>query len=127
MILENTVLIVDDEESIHDLYKEFFKELGYEVFHAYDASEATKIIQEKKPEIVLLDLVLPSGSGYIICKGIKNNEETKDIKVIMLTGMVNQQYKISSLAAGADDFIQKPSSFSYLERAINKLKRKENK
>jgi len=126
MILENTVLIVDDEESIHELYKEFFKELGYEVLSAYDVADASKIIEEKKPEIVLLDLMLPSGSGYNICKKIKNHDETKKIKVIMLTGMINQQYKLNSLAAGADDFIQKPSSLNYLERAINKLKHKKN-
>lgn len=103
------ILLVEDEEYIADMYKMKFEKHGYETIVAADGEEGLKLAESRKPDLILLDLVLPRLSGFEVLKKLKENKKTKDIKVYIISnlgqnGEINHGFK-----DGADGYLIKSS------------------
>jgi putative two-component system response regulator len=108
------VLVVDDSERIRILLSAVLDNEGYRVEQAGDGDEALSMVAENPPDCILCDVMMPPGiNGYEICRRLKNNEETRLIPIIMITGLNDFEHKIQGIDAGADDFVTKP--FNNLE------------
>jgi len=102
------VLIVDDNKENIDLIAYFLKPQNYELITAMDGVEALEKVESEKPDIILLDIMLPKMDGFQVCERLKKNKETRFIPIIMITALKELKDKIRSLEVGADDFISKP-------------------
>ena len=101
----DTILVVDDEREIADLLEFYLKNEGYGVCTYYNATDALQCIKEKNIDLALLDVMLPDGDGFSICRTIR---ETHKYPIIMLTARVEDMDKIAGLSMGADDYVTKP-------------------
>ena len=100
-----TVLLVDDNPKyLHDALPYY----GYDVRTAIDGVEALKILAENHFDIILLDVMMPNMNGWVVLKEIRKNVETKDIPVIMITAVNEEEKMVAGLKNGADDYIIKP-------------------
>lgn len=104
------ILIVDDEINIRELMKFNLEKEQYKVLEAEDGVQALSCIEQNKPDLVLLDLMLPKMDGIEVCKRVKSNPKTAGIPIIMLTARADEIDKIIGLEMGADDYITKPFS-----------------
>jgi K+-sensing histidine kinase KdpD len=102
------ILIVEDNKENIDLIKYFLKTQNYLLFTSSDGVDAVQKIGEIKPDIILLDIMLPRKDGFQVCAEVKNNPEFRLIPIIMITALKELKDKIKGLEAGADDFISKP-------------------
>ena len=102
------ILVVDDEEYILELISFNLTNNGYTVLTANNGIDAVKIAIEEKPNLILLDLMIPGKDGYDVCKEVRSNIEIKNIPIIMLTAKSEEIDKILGLELGADDYIMKP-------------------
>lgn len=118
------ILIVDDEEHIVELLKFNLEVKGYKVLCAYDGVDGFNLAKEEKPDLVLLDLMLPGIDGIEVCRRMKSDSELKKTPVIMLTAKNLEQDKIKGLEIGADDYITKPFSLAVLRARIHTQLRK---
>ena len=103
--METTVLIVEDEKNISDLLELYLKKEGYTVHTAADGGEGLSLFRSLKPDLVLLDLMMPVMDGWSVCKAIRAESQTP---VIMLTAKSETDDKVAGLKIGADDYITKP-------------------
>jgi len=108
------ILIVDDEKDIVELLRFNLEKNGYETLTAEDGQTALDIITKEKPDLVLLDWMLPKINGLDVCKQIKNNPSTQQIIVFMVTAKGEEFDKVLALELGADDYICKPFSIREL-------------
>ena len=115
------LLIADDDKTIHLTYTKPLKKSGFEVLNAYDGWETIDMAFEHIPDIIILDVTMPEGDGRDICKQLKNSPETRHIKIIMLTGKDRHHDRRLGLELGADEYLEKPCPFFFLERAIDKI------
>ena len=110
VIMEQTILVVDDEREIADLVEVYLKNEGFPVLKAYTAAEALEIIAQKELSLAILDVMLPDMDGFTLCQKIR---ESHLYPILMLSAKVEDMDKIMGLTLGADDYITKP--FSPLE------------
>ena len=118
--MEEKVLIVDDEKSIVEVLSYALKKEGFYIEKAYDGAEAIDKMKSFKPQIILLDLMLPKISGYEFCKQI----DCEDIGIIMLTAKNDIVDKVLGLELGADDYITKPFDIRELIARVKSLSRR---
>jgi two-component system, OmpR family, phosphate regulon response regulator PhoB len=104
------ILIVEDEPAIQALIAYALEQAGYAVIQAENAEKALEMINEKLPDLILLDWMLPKMSGVEFARLIRRKERTKLLPIIMLTARVDECDKVSGLDTGADDYITKPFS-----------------
>jgi len=104
------ILVVDDEDSIIELVKFNLEREGYEVLTATDGDEALGLIKNQIPDLIILDIMLPGIDGLSICKMLHNEENTKNIPIIMLSARSEELDKVLGLEMGADDYVTKPFS-----------------
>ncbi|MBC7979933.1 MAG: response regulator transcription factor [Armatimonadetes bacterium] len=104
------VLIVEDEVDIADLINFNLQRAGYEVFKAHDGITGTEMAIQHRPDLVVLDLMLPGRDGYSVFREIRRDARTAKIPVIMLTARAQTEDRIQGLEAGADDYVTKPFS-----------------
>ncbi len=102
---KKNILIVDDEKMILNLLSHNLEKEGYNVLQAEDGLEAIEVAQEKKPDLILLDVMLPKLDGLSVCKRIKN---MMNVPILMVTAKDDELDKILGLELGADDYITKP-------------------
>ncbi|WP_257280329.1 MULTISPECIES: phosphate regulon transcriptional regulator PhoB [unclassified Endozoicomonas] len=105
-----TILIVDDEAPIREMVTVALEMAGYDCLEAADAKEAHSLIVDNKPDLILLDWMLPDVSGIELARRLKRNELTSEIPIVMLTAKGEEDHKIQGLETGADDYITKPFS-----------------
>ena len=117
------ILIVDDEIKISAVVKSYLEKSGYEVYEAQDGATAQKIISLRKPNLIILDLMLPDISGENFCREIR---KTSRIPIIFLTAKVNEMDIINGLEIGADDYVTKPFSVKQLVARVQALLRRTN-
>ncbi len=117
------VLVVEDDSVQASATKEVLTKVGYEVLWAEDGINAIKIIKTERPDLILLDVMLPGMDGYEICRWLKIEETTKGIPIIMLTAKKDLSDKISGLHIGADDYLPKPYNELELNARIYALLR----
>ncbi|CAG9001696.1 MAG: Phosphate regulon transcriptional regulatory protein PhoB [Candidatus Celerinatantimonas neptuna] len=102
------ILIVEDETPIREMLCFVLEQNGYEPLEAGDIEQAQQLLAEPYPELVLLDWMLPGGSGISLLKSMKRNDATRQIPVIMLTARGEEEDKVQGLESGADDYLTKP-------------------
>ena len=108
------VLVIEDEESLATLLQYNLEKEGYRVRLSADGEEALIAIEEKQPDIVILDWMLPKVSGIEVCRRIRQRTVTRNLPIIMLTARVEESDRIRGLDTGADDYIVKPFSMTEL-------------
>ena len=108
--MTHSVLVVDDEPHILHSLEFLMKHENYEVRVARDGEAALTAIEEKRPDLILLDVMMPKRDGYSVCQTIRANPEWEGIRVIMLTAKGRDIEREKGLALGADDYITKPFS-----------------
>lgn len=123
-ILKPSILVVDDEESISTVIKYNLQKEGYRVNTASDGKEALKYAHEHKPDLILLDWMLPSIPGVEICRRLREEPETANIPIIMVSARTEEFDRITGLDRGADDYIIKPFSPAELIARIKAILRR---
>ena len=114
------ILVAEDDPGSIKLLDFRLKSLGYEVIFAVDGGKALEIATKEKPDLVLLDVMMPVMNGFQVLRKLKSQEETKNIPVIMLTSKVQEKDIVVGLEAGAADYITKPFSFAELIARVNR-------
>ena len=101
------ILLIEDDPFLSDLYKNQLEKAKHTVLQSFDTAEGLKLISEIKPDLVILDLIMPKFSGMEILKKIKSNEELKEIKVIVLSNIKDENIIKDAKDLGADGYIIK--------------------
>ena len=122
--MNDKILIVEDEKDIRDLIIYALQAKGYETISTDDGEKALKMLKENKPDLVILDWMLPSVSGLEICRNIRRDKNIKNIPIIMLTAKITEDDKILGLDSGADDYITKPFSTAELTSRVKAILRR---
>ncbi|AFZ28174.1 histidine kinase,Response regulator receiver domain protein,histidine kinase [Cylindrospermum stagnale PCC 7417] len=104
----NLILVVDDTITNLEIISIILTNAGFEVTTAIDGQKALDLVQDKQPNLILLDLMMPGIDGFETCKRLKQNQETSDIPVIFMTAIVDTESKVKALSLGAVDYIIKP-------------------
>lgn len=107
--MNHKILLVDDEPDIVEFLEYNLIQEGFEVIKAYDGIEALEKLSEK-PDLIILDVLMPKLDGYQTCKKIRENDQFKDTPVLFLTAKTSEFDEITGLNLGADDYVQKPIS-----------------
>ncbi|HTY07320.1 MAG TPA: response regulator [Gemmatimonadales bacterium] len=110
MNLSARVLVVDDEPDITALVAYHLAKAGYRVSTAASGIEALNAVREERPDLVVLDLMLPGRSGFDVLSDLRTRPETKDVGVVLLTAKKDEPDRIKGLSLGADDYLAKPFS-----------------
>ncbi len=118
---EKIILVVEDEENIRTLLAMRLKVSHFRVLTAGDGEEGLAVMREKKPDLVILDLMLPKITGYELCRMIKFDESLKSIPVIIFSALERQVERERASEAGADAYFIKPFELSFLIVKINQL------
>lgn len=118
------ILIVDDEQDIADLISYNLEKEGYSTIKAYDGGDVLKTVKTQKPDLMILDLMLPRMNGMDICRAIRANPETSHLPIIMLTAKSDEVDKIIGLEIGADDYMTKPFSVKELIARVRSIFRR---
>ena len=118
------ILVVDDEEHIVELIKYNLLSSGYDVITCNNGIDAVNLAINERPNLILLDLMIPGKDGYDVCKEIRTKSEVKNISIIMLTAKSEEFDKILGLELGADDYITKPFSVRELLARVKAVLRR---
>lgn len=121
-----SILIVEDEEPIRILLQYNLEAEGYRVRATAQGEDVQHMIGEERPDLILLDWMLPGVSGIEVCRQLRARAETRDIPVIMLTARSEEQEKVRGLSTGADDYIVKPFSVPELLARVRTILRRVN-
>ncbi len=122
--MTHRILVVDDEPDITALVAYHLAKAGYRVSTAANGTDALKSAREERPDIVILDVMLPGASGYDVLAELRRREETRDVGVILLTARREEPDRIRGLSLGADDYLTKPFSPAELALRVNALLRR---
>lgn len=118
------ILVVEDEAPIREMLCFVLEQKGYEAIEAQDFEDGLAKVKEPYPELILLDWMLPGGSGIQFIKQLKLDEVTRQIPVVMLTARGEEEDKVRGLEAGADDYITKPFSPKELTARLHAVMRR---
>lgn len=115
------ILVIDDERDLVETITFRLEAAGYKVITAGDGQEGLDKAREMKPDLILLDIMMPKMDGYQVCRFLKFDEEYKDIPIIMLTARGQESDKNTGKNVGADDYVTKPFDGGELLLKIKKL------
>jgi len=118
------ILLVEDEASLATMLRYNLEKEGFRVCEAGDGEEALTLVAERRPDLVLLDWMLPSLSGIEVCRQLRRKPATRDLPIIMLTARGEESDKIRGLNTGADDYLTKPFSLPELMARARALLRR---
>ena len=102
------ILVVDDEPNILKLISFILKNNGYEVMEASNGSECLEMVREEKPDLIVLDVMMPKIDGFEVAKKIKSNSATRGIPILMLSSKAQFEDKMKGIDSGAMDYVTKP-------------------
>jgi two-component system phosphate regulon response regulator PhoB/two-component system alkaline phosphatase synthesis response regulator PhoP len=118
------ILVVDDEKGIQEIVSQALKRRGYDTLNAADGDTALDMAFTAKPDLIILDLMLPRMDGWEVCRRLKSNKETASIPIIMLTARREETDVVEGLDLGADDYIKKPFSLAELTARVGAILRR---
>lgn len=128
---ENTkkvkITIIDDEKELVDTIRELLEARDYSVSFAYDGRSGLEVIKKERPDLIILDIIMPDMDGRDVLSAIKRDKDTRDVPIIMLTAKGEQIDRDQSLQLGAYEYITKPYDGYYLLRQINNVLGKSKK
>jgi len=116
-----SVLVVDDEYDIRQLLSTMLTMMGYQSFVAQDGLEALEKILECKPDVLILDVMMPGMDGLTLCRKLRDTEATAALPIIMLSGKAHQEAIQEGLQAGANRYLVKPTGLDELTRNISEV------
>jgi DNA-binding response OmpR family regulator len=120
------ILLVDDDPDLVETLSMALESRGYEVGKAYDGIEAEAAIKKRRPDVLILDVMMPRKHGYQLCKELKSNKWTQDIPIVMLTAVgeavpTTTYSHADAMTLEAEDFIAKPVDLDTLVQAVERL------
>lgn len=121
---KQTILVVDDEQDLLDLIEYNLKKEGFDVLKAENGKQGIDIAKENKPDLVLLDIMMPKMDGLAVCEKMREDQNTSKIPIIFLTARGDERTEIEGLNRGADDYITKPISTTKLISRIKAVLRR---
>ena len=110
------VLIAEDNVEISDMMKSYLQRAGHEVYQAFDGAQALNMAKSVKPDIALLDIMMPKIDGFSVCENMRKN---MNIPIIVVSAKVSEDDKVRMFELGADDYITKPFSFKEMVMRVN--------
>jgi DNA-binding response OmpR family regulator len=134
--MEKKILIIEDEESLLDMYKSRFEKAGYQVLTANDGKSGIEIIQKQRPDLVILDILMPEMDGYETIKKIRKNAQIKKIPILVLSNLGQPDEINKALKLGADDYVVKTEvtptelfnkverMFLHIRKSLEKIKKR---
>ena len=120
------ILIVDDEPQIHTVLGKLLTKEGFQVAGAFSAEEAYQKVEAERPDLIILDIMMPKVSGIDVCNKLKGDSKTKDILILILSARDQQADRLEGLTHGADDYVSKPFHLRSLVRKIQHMLTKRN-
>lgn len=123
-LVKPRILIVEDESALVEILRYNLEKEGFDVAAAGDGEEALTAIDEQKPDLVILDWMLPLVSGLEICRQLRRKPETREMPIIMLTARGEEADRVRGLEVGADDYVAKPFSPSELVARVRAVLRR---
>jgi len=115
------ILVVDDDPEIVTMLSTRLGKRGYQVSTANDGHRALELAKRERPDVVLLDVMMPGKSGWEVARALKQDPVTQDIKIVMVTAIGEHVNEITSPLYGADAHVDKPFEFDRLEKVIGQL------
>ncbi|MFC1617605.1 response regulator transcription factor [Candidatus Margulisiibacteriota bacterium] len=115
------ILVVEDELQHQEIIKMVLEEANYEIIFASDGQEALEKARQEKPDLMLLDLMIPKIDGYKVCQMLKFDEDYKNIPIIILSAKNEEEDKELAKKTGADGYITKPFDFSFLVKKVKEF------
>jgi DNA-binding response OmpR family regulator len=115
------IVVADDEEDILELVALGLERVGYVVHRAADGEQALALIREHTPDLAILDVAMPKLDGFELTRRLRNDPETNETKIVLLTARVQEADMDAGLAAGAHDYITKPFSPQELQERVAAL------
>lgn len=104
------ILVIDDDRTLLKIIGAVLRQQGYEVDTATAAEDGLKAAKTAKPDLVILDVMLPNMNGYEMCRTLRHEQETAQVPILMLTALGRQADQLAGFAVGADDYLAKPVS-----------------
>ena len=124
MAEKKKILLVDDEVDFVEMMRDRLEANKYEVIPAYDGEEALEKVKEEKPDLIILDIMIPLIDGFDVCRKLKINDNYKDIPIIMLTAKFQPVDVRFGKAMGADAYLTKPTDSKILLAKMKELLKK---
>lgn len=122
--MADTVLIVEDEADVVDLLRYNLSKAGFSVLVAKDGLQGLEMARKNRPDIIVLDIMLPGMDGYAVCKALKKDPGTESLPIVMLTAKSELNERVHGLEIGADDYVTKPFSPRELVLRVQALLRR---
>lgn len=119
--LAPTIVVAEDNVEQRSLYVTILTGVGYRVLEAGDGSEAVEVVRRERPGLVLMDVTMPGTSGWNAVRTLKEDIETREIPIIVVTGLASSWDRDASLASGCDEYLAKPVSPSRLIEEVRKF------
>ena len=116
--MAHSILVVDDDPEILTLLSTRLSRRGYKISTANDGTQALELAKRDKPDLVLLDVMMPGKSGWEVARALKQDPETESVKIVMVTAIGEKTNEITAPIYGADAHIDKPFEFEKLEKMI---------
>lgn len=124
--MNNKILVVDDDVAINELIKVNLELAGYKVIQANDGIKGFALAKQEAPSLVILDVMMPDVDGFTVAKRIRQNEETKDTPILMLTALSQINDKVKGFNIGVDDYLVKPFELQELLVRVRALLKRTN-
>jgi DNA-binding response OmpR family regulator len=119
--LSRTILVVDDEPNARSLLRLILVRAGFEVLVAQDGYEALKEVQDKIPDAMILDIMMPGIDGFEVCEILRGNKETADLPIIMLSARADPESVSKGLRVGATKYLTKPVTPEILTKQVHEV------
>jgi len=118
---KKTVLVVDDDRSLVKSVKYHLEHKGYSISVAYDGDQALEVIENQRPDLIVLDIIMPNKDGYEVIKTLKSNPENAELPIVLMTGIEIDGGRVKALSVGASEYITKSGDFNKLYEAIDNI------
>lgn len=115
------ILIIDDEVDMVGTLVMWLEAAGYDTVSAYDGQEGMEKVRKEKPDLILLDIMLPKMDGFSLCRLLKFNDKYKDIPIIIITAKTQEQDRVTGMNVGANEYVTKPFDGNTLLMKIKKF------
>ena len=112
------VMVVEDEPDLRELFRRTLESMNYEVITCNNGEKALTLVYETRPSLIFLDVVMPGMSGFEVCRYLKNDNETKDIFIVIVSALSREVDYEMSIEVGADDYITKPLHLDAIKRVL---------